>query len=237
MPTAHRPPHHRTHRRDTPPPRTGGSEAETLRGFLDYLRTSVAGKVEGAPEPQVRTPAVPSGTNLLGLLNHLTHVERALFLGEEVRSWPATFRAAPEDGVAEVVARYRETVDRANRVLDACADLGEPLPEVPPGPPPRPVSASALPGPPFPAAGVVDLRPLGVDAHGGPAVGVVRVPAGSPVLANRIQAAWTRVARSAGARSGPSRAPGPWSSGRSARSKTKGSSTACVAPSSPSRAW
>ncbi len=29
-------------RRDTPPPRTGTGEAETLRGFLDYLRTSVA---------------------------------------------------------------------------------------------------------------------------------------------------------------------------------------------------
>ncbi|MGC0411848.1 hypothetical protein RKD32_004772 [Streptomyces sp. SAI-195] len=125
----------RTHRRDTPPPRTGGSEAETLRGFLDYLRTSVAGKVEGAPEPRVRTAAVPSGTNLLGLLTHLTHVERALFLGAEVRSWPATFRAAPEDGVTEVVTRYREAVERANRVLDGCADLGEPLPLTRPGRP------------------------------------------------------------------------------------------------------
>jgi hypothetical protein len=58
----------------------------------------------------------------------VTHVERALFLGAEVRSWPATFRAAPEDGVAEVVARYREAVDQANRLLDDCADLAEPLP-------------------------------------------------------------------------------------------------------------
>ncbi|MEU9644161.1 DinB family protein [Streptomyces sp. NPDC048188] len=122
----------RTRRRDTPPPRTGGSEAETLRGFLDYLRTSVAGKVDGAPEPQVRTAAVPSGTNLLGLLEHLAHVERALFLGEEVRSWPATFRAAPGDGVAEVVARYRDAVRRANLVLDACTDLGAPLPRARP---------------------------------------------------------------------------------------------------------
>jgi hypothetical protein len=124
-----------TRRRDTPPPRTGGSEAETLRGFLDYLRASIAGKVDGAPEPQVRTAAVPSGTNLLGLLNHLTHVERAIFLGEEVRSWPATFRAAPEDGVADVVTRYREAVEHANRVLDECADLGEPVPRPRPGHP------------------------------------------------------------------------------------------------------
>ena len=115
-------------RRDTPPPRTGADEAAVLRGFLDYLRTSVAAKVDGAPEPHVRTPGVPSGTNLLGLLHHLTVVERATFLGEEVADWPATFRAAPEDTVSDVVARYREAVARANDVLDGCDDLAAPLP-------------------------------------------------------------------------------------------------------------
>ncbi|MFI9596399.1 DinB family protein [Nonomuraea sp. NPDC052265] len=122
-------------RRDTPPPRTGSSETETLRGFLDYLRSSIAAKVEGAPEPQARTAAVPSGTNLLGLLNHLTHVERAIFLGEEVASWPATFTAAPADSAADVVARYREAVERANAVLDTCADPGAPVPRPRPGRP------------------------------------------------------------------------------------------------------
>ncbi|MGM1076160.1 DinB family protein [Streptomyces sp. H28] len=115
-------------RRDTPPPRTANTEADVLRGFMDYLRTSMAAKVDGAPEPAVRTAAVPSGTNLLGLLHHLTWVERATFLGEKVTDWQATFRAPAEDGVADVVARYRETVDRANAVLDACTDLSAPLP-------------------------------------------------------------------------------------------------------------
>ncbi|NEE03773.1 DinB family protein [Phytoactinopolyspora halotolerans] len=118
----------RNRRRDTPPPRTGNSEAEVLRGFLDYLRVSMAAKVEDAPEPQVRTAGVPSGTNLLGLLNHLTFVERATFLGENVTDWPATFQATPDDRVADVVARYRETVERANTVLDGCIDLGAPVP-------------------------------------------------------------------------------------------------------------
>jgi hypothetical protein len=117
-----------TRRRDTPPPRTGGSETEVLRGFLDYLRASIAAKVDGAPDPQARTAAVPSGTNLLGLLNHLTFVERSIWLGATVTNWPATFRAAPTDGVADVVARYRETVQRANDVLDRCADLAAPVP-------------------------------------------------------------------------------------------------------------
>ncbi|MFB7598830.1 DinB family protein [Streptomyces sp. NPDC056160] len=118
----------RARRGDAPPPRTADSETEVLRGFLDYLRDSVAAKVEGAPEPAVRTAGVPSGTNLLGLLNHLACVERWTFLGEQVSDWPATFHAAPEDTVADVVARYRTSVARANHVLDTCADLGAPVP-------------------------------------------------------------------------------------------------------------
>lgn len=118
----------RNRRRDTPPPRTGGNEGAVLRGFLNYLRTSIAAKVDGAPEPQVRTAAVPSGTNLLGLLNHLTFVERSMFLGEDVTDWQATFRTSPTDTVADVVARYRDTVRKANDVLDGCTDLGAPVP-------------------------------------------------------------------------------------------------------------
>ncbi|TGB16031.1 DinB family protein [Streptomyces sp. MZ04] len=118
----------RNRRRDTPPPPTGNSESEVLRGFLDYLRTSIAAKVDGAPEPQVRTAAVPTGTNLLGLLNHLTFVERSMFLGDDVTNWKVTFQAAPADSVADVVARYRDAVERANEVLDRCTDLGAPVP-------------------------------------------------------------------------------------------------------------
>jgi hypothetical protein len=125
----------RTRRRDTPPPKTGSSETEVLRGFLDYLRASIAAKVDGAPEPQVRTAAVPSGTNLLGLLNHLTFVERAIFLGDEITDWQSTFQAAPADSVADVVARYRQTVERANDVLDGCIDLAAPVPRPQPGRP------------------------------------------------------------------------------------------------------
>lgn len=53
-------------RNNTPPPWTGSNGAEVLRGFLDDPRAAIAAKVEGAPEPQVRTAAVPSDTNLLG---------------------------------------------------------------------------------------------------------------------------------------------------------------------------
>ena len=113
-------------RTDNPPPRTANTETEVLRGFLDYLRESVARKAEGAPEPAAREPAVPSGTSLLGLVTHLTAVESSVFLGAKVASWPKTFRPGT-DAAADIVARYRDTVARANEVLDAHPDLAVPL--------------------------------------------------------------------------------------------------------------
>ncbi|MFK4083585.1 DinB family protein [Kribbella sp. NPDC020789] len=92
-------------------------------GFLDYLRESVARKAEGAPEPAVRTAGVESGTNVLGLVKHLTAVERYLFLGEDVRAWASTFRPKADETVESVVAAYREVVRQANEVIAAYSDL------------------------------------------------------------------------------------------------------------------
>lgn len=113
-------------RRDQPPPSTGASEREVLLGFLDYLRESVIAKVQGTPEPQVRTPGVESGTNLLGLLNHLINVERFIFLGEQVTEWPATFHAASESTIESLTDEYRSVTTRANDAIATCADLESP---------------------------------------------------------------------------------------------------------------
>lgn len=115
-------------RRDAPPPQTGLAEKDVLVGFLDYLRGCVIGKVQGVAEPLVRTPGVPSGTNLAGLLKHLTYVERFTFLGESVADWPSTFHAAPDETVENLIAAYRDAVDRANGVIAACDDLAAPSP-------------------------------------------------------------------------------------------------------------
>lgn len=109
-----------------PPPATGGSEREVLLGFLDYLRESVIAKAHGAPEPQVRHPGVPSGTNLLGLLNHLINVERFTFLGDDVPDWPATFHAADSSTVPALTTEYRRVTAAANTTIAACVDLGSP---------------------------------------------------------------------------------------------------------------
>jgi hypothetical protein len=113
-------------RKDKPPPATDGNERDVLLGFLDYLRESVLAKVQGAPEPQVRTPGVPSGTNPLGLLKHLINVERFTFLGEAVTNWRATFHAAPDSTVESLTDEYRSVMAQANNIILACADLESP---------------------------------------------------------------------------------------------------------------
>jgi hypothetical protein len=112
-------------RRDTPPPKTGPEERDVLLAFLDYLRSSIASKTDGVPEPEVRTPGVPSGTNLLGLIKHLTAVERYTFLGENVTDWPATFHAAADETVDGVLTGYRGAIDEANELISAAADLND----------------------------------------------------------------------------------------------------------------
>jgi len=101
-------------------------------GFLDYLRDSIAGKVAGTPEPQVRAAGVPSGTSLLGLIKHLGHVERFYFLGEPIADLRATLRPDREETVDGLLADYRQTIARANQVVEGWTDLAGPAPR-PPG--------------------------------------------------------------------------------------------------------
>ncbi|MDG4764601.1 DUF664 domain-containing protein [Solwaraspora sp. WMMD406] len=92
----------------------------------------MAGKAAGTPDPQVRTAGVPSGTSLLGLIKHLAHVERFYSLGEPIADLRAALRPGPEETVEGLLADYRETIARANQVVDGWTDLAGPAPR-PPG--------------------------------------------------------------------------------------------------------
>jgi hypothetical protein len=108
---------------DNRPPKTGPGEKDVLTGFLDHLRTAVAAKAEGVPEAQARAAGVPSGTNLLGLVKHLTHVERRWLLGDDVTDWKATFHAGPHDTAETILAVYRKTTAAANEEIASWRDL------------------------------------------------------------------------------------------------------------------
>lgn len=115
-------------RRDTGPPATGPGERDVLLGLLDYLRTAVVAKADGVPRAQASAPGVPSGTNLLGLIKHLTHVERHWLLGHRVTNWPATFHPGPGDTTDTILAAYRETISAANKETASWDDLTAPGP-------------------------------------------------------------------------------------------------------------
>ncbi|TDD86687.1 DinB family protein [Actinomadura darangshiensis] len=117
-------------KRDTGPPATGPGEKDVLAGFLDYLRTAVAAKAEGVPEARAKAPGVPSGTNLLGLVKHLTYVERSWLLGEDVTDWQATFVPSEGDSTESILAAYRETNATANKAIASWDDLTEPGPRL-----------------------------------------------------------------------------------------------------------
>ncbi|GAB3711815.1 DinB family protein [Amycolatopsis oliviviridis] len=115
-------------KRDAGPPSTGADEKDVLAGFLDYLRAGVVAKAEGVPEDLARTPGVPSGTNLLGLVKHLTQVERHWLLGHHVTDWKATFHLAPDETTASILAAYRETIAEANAEIASWDDLAAKAP-------------------------------------------------------------------------------------------------------------
>ena len=61
------------------PPTTGG-ERETLRGFLDFQRATLAMKCEGLADDDLRRQSMPPSTlSLLGLVRHMAEVERNWF--------------------------------------------------------------------------------------------------------------------------------------------------------------
>ena len=52
---------------------------DTLHRYLRLERDALIWKLEGLGERQVRTPMTPTGTNLLGLVRHVTGVEAEYF--------------------------------------------------------------------------------------------------------------------------------------------------------------
>ncbi|SNY49121.1 DinB family protein [Paractinoplanes atraurantiacus] len=113
----------------------GADERSTLLGCLDHLRGSIAGKAADVPEPQARTAGVPSGTNLLGLIKHLTYVERFYFLGEPITSLGRTMRPGRDETAEGLLEGYRRAVEEANDVIATWDDLTIDAPRRPGKPP------------------------------------------------------------------------------------------------------
>ena len=114
----------------TDPP-TVADERTLLTGFLDYQRDTLAWKCSGLTDEQLALRTVePSSLSLLGLLRHLTEVERGWFVrtiaGEEVA--PTYFsKERPDDDFddlgshspTEVYETWQAACDRSREITAA----------------------------------------------------------------------------------------------------------------------
>ncbi|WP_130799846.1 DinB family protein [Streptomyces otsuchiensis] len=115
------------------PPLTG-SERETLRGFLDYQRATLAMKCRGLDDDALRQRSMPPSTlTLLGLVRHLAEVERAWFrrvfednAAPMVWSDRTDFQAAYDASRstrAEAFTAWEAEVERSRRIEREAATL------------------------------------------------------------------------------------------------------------------
>lgn len=85
-------------------------ERTQLEAFLDEYRQRVGESLDGLTEEQTRRRLVPSRTTLLGLIKHLTFVERIWF-GEAVTGTPRVELGLPEAVDDSFVITEADTIE------------------------------------------------------------------------------------------------------------------------------
>ena len=108
-------------------PAFGGPELDMVLGYLAYERDTLLWKLDGLDDDRLRRRHAPSGLTLLGIVKHLTDVERMWFRGvvggEDIRHhWgdegPERFwRIDPDDTTGAIIAGYREECGRADAIV------------------------------------------------------------------------------------------------------------------------
>ena len=108
---------------DTTGPDLIRSECDVLLHYLSKMRDAVVTTSESLTDQQQRTPGVPSGTNLVGLIQHLAGVEqhwyRLVFLGEELVC-DMSMNAPASLTRVEVVTAYQEARALSDEIVRAC---------------------------------------------------------------------------------------------------------------------
>ena len=108
-------------------PRVDTGELDTKLAFLDFARSCVLKKTGGLDEQQLRRPMVPSGTSLLGLVQHLIDGERYWFgyhlagVGRE-EDFDFSMQVPPERTADEVIAGYRSAIADSNELVRRLGD-------------------------------------------------------------------------------------------------------------------
>ena len=105
-----------------------------LHLYLQFARDALLWKLEGLSEYDIRRPLTPTGTNLLGLVKHVTSVERGYFgdtfgrpsgeplpwLGDDAEP-NADMWATADESREQIVGRYRRAWAHSDATIDALA--------------------------------------------------------------------------------------------------------------------
>lgn len=106
------------------------SELERLAAALDSTRAAVLKKLDGLSEQDARRSTVPSGTNLAGLVQHLTFVE-SIWFEEIVAGGKArgirSMQVHPSTTLRELRSDYKAACARSNKIIAELADGDAPV--------------------------------------------------------------------------------------------------------------
>jgi hypothetical protein len=115
-------------------PLTTGDEKALLHAHLQLNRDALLWKLEGLGESELRRPMTGTGTNLLGLVKHLTGVEGGYFCDAFGRERPplaweddedvamgefSDMYAKPNETAQQIVASYRAATAAADESISA----------------------------------------------------------------------------------------------------------------------
>lgn len=112
------------------PPAGGGDERESLLAWLGHLRGAVLRKAEGISDEQARWRPEGKLICILGILNHLTHVEWRWidggFQGETVSRSEEEFTPGPDLTLESAVERYRRRAEMTDATVRSLKSLDVP---------------------------------------------------------------------------------------------------------------
>ena len=106
-------------------------EVDQLRATLEGLRTGILKKLAGLSDEDARRSTVDSGTNLAGLVQHLTFVEPKWFAemvaGRKATRGDRSMLVDPSVSLRTLRAEYRAACDASNEIIAAVGDADAPV--------------------------------------------------------------------------------------------------------------